>query len=209
MHTCTHQTHARARRPLPQEDEALEALRLVAAALSTARLRSLDLSDNALGEKGLRAAADALRSPGLGALALQNVGCSVHACAALQELLPAGACSLARLALFNNMSGDEGAGHIAALLGRCPGMADFRMASSRVGPAGGIRLAQALSAGAPAPRVHRWPRLCIAGLPSSCASLACVHSALAEAPYLCIHACLLTPLADCPRRQRAGQARPV
>lgn len=44
-----------------QEDEALEALRLVAAALSTAKLRHLNLSDNALGEKGLRAAAAALQ----------------------------------------------------------------------------------------------------------------------------------------------------
>lgn len=44
-----------------QEDEALEALRLVAAALATAQLRHLNLSDNALGEKGVRAAAAALQ----------------------------------------------------------------------------------------------------------------------------------------------------
>jgi hypothetical protein len=44
-----------------QEDEALEALRLVAAALATAKLRHLNLSDNALGEKGVRAAAAALQ----------------------------------------------------------------------------------------------------------------------------------------------------
>jgi hypothetical protein len=46
---------------MPQEDEALEALRLVAAALATAKLRHLNLSDNALGEKGVRAAAAALQ----------------------------------------------------------------------------------------------------------------------------------------------------
>jgi hypothetical protein len=45
------------------------------------------------------------------------------------------------------MSGDEGAGHIAAVLARAPAIADFKMASSRVGPAGGISLAKALSAG--------------------------------------------------------------
>ncbi|KAF6260413.1 hypothetical protein COO60DRAFT_1625705 [Scenedesmus sp. NREL 46B-D3] len=127
------------------EDEALEALRLVAAALATAKLRHLNLSDNALGEKGVRAAAAALQ-PGLEFLALQNVGCSVHACKALAELLPQAA-SLAGLHLFNNMSGDEGASHIASLLLRCPGMSDFKMASSRVGPAGGSALAQALGAG--------------------------------------------------------------
>ena len=41
-----------------QEDEALEALRIMSAALSTAKLKHLNLSDNALGEKGVRAAAD-------------------------------------------------------------------------------------------------------------------------------------------------------
>jgi hypothetical protein len=81
-------------------------------------------------------------------VSLQNVGCSVHACAALAELLPP-ASSLAGLHLFNNMSGDEGAGHIARLLARLPGcMADFKMASSRVGPAGGISIAKALGQGA-------------------------------------------------------------
>jgi large subunit ribosomal protein L31/Ran GTPase-activating protein 1 len=81
-------------------------------------------------------------------VSLQNVGCSVHACAALCELLPPSS-RLAGLHLFNNMSGDEGAGHVARLLGRLTSsMADFKMASSRVGPAGGMSIAKALSAGA-------------------------------------------------------------
>ncbi|KAF8069620.1 RANGAP1 [Scenedesmus sp. PABB004] len=128
------------------EDEALEALRLVAGGLSAAKLRHLNLSDNALGEKGVRAAAAALQHPGLEFLALQNVGASVHACKAVEELLPPGG-ALSGLHLFNNMSGDEGAGHIARLLARCPRMADFKMASSRVGAAGGIAIARALAAG--------------------------------------------------------------
>lgn len=48
---------------LLQEDEALEALRVIAAALSTSQLKHLNLSDNALGEKGLRAAAAAFQHP--------------------------------------------------------------------------------------------------------------------------------------------------
>lgn len=43
-----------------QEDEALEALRIISAALTSAKLKHLNLSDNALGEKGVRAAADVL-----------------------------------------------------------------------------------------------------------------------------------------------------
>ena len=49
--------------------------------------------------------------------------------------------------LFNNMSGDEGAGYIASVLARAPRLEDFKMASSRVGPHGGIALAKGLTAG--------------------------------------------------------------
>ena len=46
------------------------------------------------------------------------------------------------------MSDDSGAAAIAGLLGRAPRMEIFRMASSRVGAAGGIALAEGLSSGA-------------------------------------------------------------
>jgi Ran GTPase-activating protein (RanGAP) involved in mRNA processing and transport len=127
------------------EDEALEALRVITESLGEARLRYLDLSDNALGEKGVRACAGALAGgPGeaLEFLALRNVGCSVHACAAVEELVVGG--QLRGLHLYNNMSGDEGAEHIAKVLARARHMQDFRMASSRVGARGGSALARAL-----------------------------------------------------------------
>jgi large subunit ribosomal protein L31/Ran GTPase-activating protein 1 len=128
------------------EDEALAALRIIAGALQSARLRHLNLSDNALGEKGIRAAAAAFaHQEALESLAFQNVGCSVHGCAALEELLVS-THALRRLHLYNNMSGDEGAAHVARLLARCPSMEDFRMVSSRVGAAGGAALAAALAA---------------------------------------------------------------
>lgn len=74
------------------------------------------------------------------------MGASVHACKAVAELL-VHTSALKGMHLFNNMSGDEGASFIAAVLGRSPAMADFKMASSRVGPAGGIALAKGLTAG--------------------------------------------------------------
>ncbi len=49
---------------------------------------------------------------GLQRLAFQNVGCSVHACRAVAELVEHSQ-DLRRLHLFNNMSGDEGAAAIA------------------------------------------------------------------------------------------------
>jgi large subunit ribosomal protein L31/Ran GTPase-activating protein 1 len=131
------------------EDEALEALRHLADALGEcAGLRHLDLSDNALGEKGVRACAGALAGgagEALEFLALRNVGCSVHACAAVEELVVGG--QLKGLHLYNNMSGDEGAAHIARVLARATKMEDFRMVSSRVGAKGGAALARALAQG--------------------------------------------------------------
>jgi large subunit ribosomal protein L31/Ran GTPase-activating protein 1 len=128
------------------EDEALGALRVLAAALAAARLQHLDLSDNALGEKGLRAAAAAfVGQPVLASLEVRNVGCSVHGCAALDELLAGAALPLRRLVLVNNMSGDEGALSIARVLARCPALEEFRMVSSRVGAEGGRALVAALA----------------------------------------------------------------
>ena len=90
----------------------------------------------------------------LESLAFQNVGASIRACEAIAELVTA-AGSLRTLALYNNMSDDAGASAIAGLLGRAPLMESFRMASSRVGAAGGIALAQGLSAGY---STFLWPR---------------------------------------------------
>lgn len=47
------------------------------------------------------------------------MGLSVHACRAVADLLAAPS-RLRRLQLYNNMSGDEGACHIANLLARAP-----------------------------------------------------------------------------------------
>ena len=103
------------------EAEVLDVLRQVSAALAKCRLSGVNISDNALGEKGIRACAAVLSSQSaLKELYLQNIGCSVNACAAVNELV---ACtSLEKLHLFNNMSDNEGAASIAALLSRSPGM---------------------------------------------------------------------------------------
>lgn len=128
------------------EAEALAAMRIITAALGKARLLHLDFSDNALGEKGIRACAAAfVKQEALESIAFKNVGCSVHGCAALDELM-CNTASLRRLHLYNNMSDNEGAASIARLLSRCPAMEDFKMVSSRVGHEGGVALAQGLAA---------------------------------------------------------------
>lgn len=103
------------------EAEVLDVLRAVSAALARCRLRELDVSSNALGEKGIRACAEVLSAQGaLEALYLENIGCSVNACAAVEELVRCA--TLRKVHLFNNMSDNAGARSIAALLARSPEM---------------------------------------------------------------------------------------
>lgn len=100
------------------EKEVLEALQVVTGALAECKkLLHLNISDNALGEKGIRACAEVLTSSkSLEELYLQNIGCSVNACKAVAELVTC--TSLRLIHLFNNMSDNAGAAHIATLLSR-------------------------------------------------------------------------------------------
>ena len=104
------------------EKEVLQVLQIVSAALAEcSKLLHVNISDNALGEKGIRACGEVLTSStSLEELYLQNIGCSVNACKAVAELVT---CSTLKLVhLFNNMSDNAGAQHIADLLARNPNM---------------------------------------------------------------------------------------
>ncbi|CAA6667156.1 unnamed protein product [Spirodela intermedia] len=108
------------------------------------RLRYLNLSDNALGEKGVRAFASLLSSQGdLEELYLMNDGISEEAARAVAELVPSTE-KLKVLHFHNNMTGDEGAVAISEILRRSPVLEDFRCSSTRVDSEGGIALAEAL-----------------------------------------------------------------
>ena len=98
------------------EAEVLQVIEAVSGSLSKCRgIKSLNISDNALGEKGIRAFKDVLTGTStLQALYLKNIGCSVNACKAVAELV--GSKNLQLLHLFNNMSDNEGASAIASLL---------------------------------------------------------------------------------------------
>lgn len=129
------------------EKEVLGALQIISRSLAKAKLKALDLSDNALGQKGIVACTQAFaQQPALEQLAFQNVGCSIHACTSLAELLQ-NTQELRSLRLYNNMSDDAGAAAIAKILSRAPKLEAFRMASSRVGSDGGIALANGMMAG--------------------------------------------------------------
>ncbi|XP_074578786.1 LOW QUALITY PROTEIN: RAN GTPase-activating protein 2-like [Curcuma longa] len=126
------------------EDEALEVMKIFSSALGGTALRYLNLSDNALGEKGVRAFGTLLKSQNcLEELYLMNDGISEEAAKAVCELIPS-TDKLKTLHFHNNMTGDEGAIAISELLKRSPLLEDFRCSSTRVGSEGGIELAKAL-----------------------------------------------------------------
>lgn len=126
------------------EAEALQVMTLISSALEGCTLKSLNLSNNALGEKGVRAFGSLLRSQtNLEELYLMNDGISKEAAKAVSELIPSTE-KLRVLHFHNNMTGDEGAVFIADILKHSPAVEDFRCSSTRVGSDGGVALAEAL-----------------------------------------------------------------
>nr|XP_043637143.1 RAN GTPase-activating protein 2-like [Erigeron canadensis] len=130
-----------ARRP---ETEALEVITIFSEALQESDLRYLNISNNALGEKGVRAFGQLLRSQcNLEELYLMNDGISEQAAKAVCDLIPSTK-KLKVLHFHNDMTGDEGAISIARLVIKSPVLEDFRCSSTRVGPQGGFVLSEAL-----------------------------------------------------------------
>nr|AAF25948.1 RAN GTPase activating protein 2 [Arabidopsis thaliana] len=126
------------------ELEALEVMNIFSDALQGSILSSLNLSDNALGEKGVRAFGALLKSlSSLEELYLMNDGISKEAAQAVSELIPSTE-NLRVLHFHNNMTGDEGALAIAEVVKRSPLLENFRCSSTRVGSKGGIALSEAL-----------------------------------------------------------------
>ncbi|KAF8019874.1 hypothetical protein BT93_G0536 [Corymbia citriodora subsp. variegata] len=127
------------------EAEALEVMNIFSSALEGCKLRCLDLSNNALGEKGVRAFGALLKSQNnLEELYLMNDGISEEAALAVSELLPSTE-KLRILHFHNNMTGDEGALAISETVKRSPALEDFQCSSTRVGSDGGVSLCEALS----------------------------------------------------------------
>ncbi|KAK2401759.1 RAN GTPase-activating protein [Trifolium repens] len=128
------------------EAEALEVMNIFSSALEGSILRYLNLSNNAMGEKGVRAFRSLLKSQNdLEELYLMNDGISEEAAKAVAELIPSTE-KLKVLHFHNNMTGDEGAFAIAEVVKRSPALEDFRCSSTRVGSEGGVALAEALGA---------------------------------------------------------------
>ncbi|GAV85719.1 LRR_6 domain-containing protein/WPP domain-containing protein [Cephalotus follicularis] len=126
------------------EAEALEVMNIFSVALEGSVLRSLDLSNNALGEKGISAFGSLLKSQScLEELFLMNDGISEDAARAVCELISSTE-KLRVLHFHNNMTGDEGALHISKVVKHSPLLEDFQCSSTRIGLEGGVVLSEAL-----------------------------------------------------------------
>uniref|UniRef100_A0A7N0SYB9 WPP domain-containing protein n=1 Tax=Kalanchoe fedtschenkoi TaxID=63787 RepID=A0A7N0SYB9_KALFE len=126
------------------EAEALEVMSIFSSALKGCKLRFLDLSNNAMGEKGVNAFEGLFRSQNqLEELYLINDGISEEAARAVCDFIPS-TDKLRILHFHNNMTGDEGAVAIAEIVSRSPSLEDFRCSSTRVDSEGGVALAEAL-----------------------------------------------------------------
>ncbi|KAL7112890.1 hypothetical protein ACP275_04G029300 [Erythranthe tilingii] len=126
------------------EEEALEVMNIFSLALEGSDLRYLNLSNNALGEKGINAFGALLKSQyNLEELYLINDGISEEAAMAISDLIPS-TDKLRVLQFHNNMTGDEGAVAISKMVNYSPLLEDFRCSSTRVESEGGIALAKAL-----------------------------------------------------------------
>lgn len=126
------------------EEEALEVMNIFSSALEGCQLKYLNLSNNAMGEKGIRAFGDLLKSQNnLEELYLMNDGISEEAARAICELIPSTK-KLRILHFHNNMTGDEGAIAISEIVKNSPLLEDFRCSSTRVDSEGGVALAEAL-----------------------------------------------------------------
>ncbi|CAL4958879.1 unnamed protein product [Urochloa decumbens] len=126
------------------EDEALDVMRIFSKALEGSVLTYLNISDNALGEKGVRAFSELLKSQeNLEEFYVMNDGISEDAAKALSELIPS-TDRLKVLHFHNNMTGDEGAVYVAEMVKSSPNLDSFRCSATRIGSDGGVALSEAL-----------------------------------------------------------------
>ncbi|KDO26104.1 hypothetical protein SPRG_08465 [Saprolegnia parasitica CBS 223.65] len=131
------------------EDEALLVLSAICESLTGHVLDTIDLSDNALGEKGVRACfAILIPQPKLQHLLFENNGISAAAAAVIanEVVLQTPVSTLKTFSFFNNMSGHDGCLAIAKMLPGCPHLTTFRYASARAGLDASQELARAIAA---------------------------------------------------------------
>mmetsp|Transcript_8730 Transcript_8730/g.14531 ORF Transcript_8730/g.14531 Transcript_8730/m.14531 type:complete len:444 (+) Transcript_8730:31-1362(+) len=135
------------------EDEALRTLNIICSSLKDFPLVEVNLSDNALGAKGVTECVDVLLGSALKRLYVCNNGLSAEAAELLAKILlrqtenATGTCpALQVLHFYNNMAGDGGAKALAEIVVACSSsLEDFRFSATRSTKAGCESIASALA----------------------------------------------------------------
>lgn len=137
------------------EDDALVVLKIICSAIvennTAGLLEEVNVSENALGRKGLIACQDLLQVPSVRRFYFCNNGLSAEASELITEILLAspalvdGALPFTTLHFYNNMSGENGAKASARLIEKCPNLEDLRYSATRAGKEGCAAIVQAMS----------------------------------------------------------------
>jgi len=138
------------------EEEGLQVLQILSDSLKNSELVEVDLSDNAMGSKGIRACTSVLggQACSLERLTMCNNGLSETSMEELSDILVSGSdemdedniCErLTKIHFFNNMSGNKGCEAFARILSKTTDkLVDVRYSGTRAGREGSMILASAL-----------------------------------------------------------------
>ena len=134
------------------EEEAHLALKLICSSFRELKVKEIDLSENALGKKGVQVCETLLsKTESVEGVSLNNDGLDQEAAKTLLSFLlppsssPSSSSPLKKLHLFNNLLKDGGAEAISLLLSSSPKMQDFRFSSTRIEKEGITFLSSSLS----------------------------------------------------------------
>lgn len=185
------------------EDEGLQVLQTICDAFKYSKLVEVDLSDNAMGSKGIKACCTVLsgQAGSLERLSLCNNGLSGTSMQEVADILSGededdyNVCErLTKIHFFNNMSGDEGCTAFARILSRCTErLTDVRFSGTRAGSEGSTLIASILE-GMGEEKVKNLERLDLADNsfgPEGATHLGTVFGRCNKLKYLNLRDCLL------------------
>ena len=129
------------------EDEALKVLEIICSSMSEYNIKELNVSDNALGSKGVKSCHSLLCKKTLEKLWICNNGMAHESVELIASIILEGG-KIPPLKLFhfyNNMAGDGGATALSTIVKECPHLYDFRFSATRAGTDGCLAIAKSLA----------------------------------------------------------------
>jgi Ran GTPase-activating protein 1 len=115
------------------EEEAVQVLKCFSDSMSGFPLTEVNVSENALGPRGIQACETILTLKTLNTLHFCNNGISAEACAQIESLLLGRGTPppIVSFQYHNNMSGDGGGESVSRIISQCPLLKDIRFSSCR------------------------------------------------------------------------------